>query len=286
MRAGRSASLELLSSVGLGLRSFPGMVPSSLAGWFLGSFVAPLLGLLLGLIATTVAPAPASADGCEVPAYLLTTDMSLQKVATAVKSARKLDILVVGSRSSSIGAAESIAYPARLQSLLREKLPGTEVNVAVELRPKRTAADVAAGLGQLVGDRKPTLVIWQTGTFDAVRSIDPEDFRVGLGTGVDAAKKAGADVVLMNLQYSPRTETMINPAPYLDAMRVVAQEHEVLLFDRFAIMRHWNESGEFDLFNPSPGIELAMRVHNCLAQALSIFLTGAAQLQAEPRIQR
>lgn len=264
MKAGRSASLNWLSGLKIGL------------------------GAVLGLVAVIGAATPSSADaGCEVPDYLLATDMSLPKVATAVQIAHKLDILVVGSRSSSIGPAESIAYPARLQALLRDKLPGTEVNVGVELRPKRTAADVASGLGQLVTDRKPNLVIWQTGTFDAIRSIDPDEFRAALGTGVDAAKNAGADVMLMNLQYSPRTETMINPAPYLDAMRVVAQEHDVVLFDRFAIMRQWNESGEFDLFSPSPGIELAMRVHNCLAQSLSAVVTGAAHLnQAEPRTQR
>ena len=62
-------------------------------------------------------------------------------------------------------------------------------------------------------------------------------------------KKAGADVVLMNLQYSPRTETMISAPPYLDNMRVVAQQHDVPLFDRFAIMRHWNDAGDFDLFS-------------------------------------
>ena len=65
-------------------------------------------------------------------------------------------------------------------------------------------------------------------------------------------QNAGADVVLMNLQYSPRTETMISVPPYLDNMRVVAQEHDVPLFDRFAIMRQWNDQGEFDLFSAIP----------------------------------
>jgi len=51
----------------------------------------------------------------------------------------------------------------------------------------------------------------------------------------------------MNLQYSPRTETMISVPPYLDNMRVVAQQHDVPLFDRFAIMHQWNDSGDFDL---------------------------------------
>ena len=99
--------------------------------------------------------------------------------------------------------------------------------------------------------KKPTLVIWQTGTVDAMRSIDPDDFRGAVDEGVAALQNAGADVVLMNLQYSPRTETMISAPPYLDNMRVVAQQHDVPLFDRFAIMRHWNEQGDFDLFSAS-----------------------------------
>jgi hypothetical protein len=122
------------------------------------------------------------------------------------------------------------------------------------------------------------LVIWQTGTVDAMRSTDPEDFRSGVDGGVVALQEAGTDVILMNLQYSPRTETMISAPPYLDNMRVVAQQHDVPLFDRFAIMRHWNESGEFDLFTAFHGIELAKRVHDCLGRALSQFVIDAARV--------
>ncbi|MGP9814316.1 SGNH/GDSL hydrolase family protein [Rhodopseudomonas sp. NSM] len=241
-------------------------------GWVLG----------LALLGAFAAPARAAADpahpGCDAPAYMLSTGITLGRVVAALKNDRKLDILVVGSRSSSISSAESTAYPARLQTLLRDRLPGIAVNVTFEMRVKRTAAEVASGLGQLVADRKPALLIWQTGTYDAIRSIDTDEFRNGLSAGIEASQKAGADVILMNLQYSPRIETMINPAPYLDNMRAVAQEHDVPLFDRFALMRHWNETGEFDLFNPSPGIDLAMRVHHCLARALSTFVIDAAKI--------
>ena len=109
------------------------------------------------------------------------------------------------------------------------------------------------------------------------RSI-PRIFASAVGEGVAALQKAGADVILMNLQYSPRTETMISPPPYLDNMRVVAQQHDVPLFDRFAIMRHWNETGDFDLFSPSPGLDLAKRVHDCLGRALSTFVIDAAHV--------
>jgi hypothetical protein len=67
----------------------------------------------------------------------------------------------------------------------------------------------------------------------------------------------------------------------------VAQQHDTPLFDRFAIMRQWNESGDFDLFSASPGLAMAKRVHECLARALSTFVIEAAQIKpAELRIQR
>ena len=239
-----------------------------------------LLGLMVltGCLAAMPLYAEEDPPACEVPDYLLSTESALPKVADAVKGGRALNILVVGSRSSTINASEASAYPARLQAMLREKLPSAIVNVSVELLVKKTAEEVASGFVKLLEDKKPTLVIWQTGTVDAIRSIDPDDFRRAVGEGVAALQTAGADVVLMNLQYSPRTETMISVPPYLDNLRVVAQEHDIPLFDRFAIMHQWNDQGDFDLFSTSHGIELAKRVHDCLGRALAKFVIDAAHI--------
>ena len=203
---------------------------------------------------------------------------SAPKVTDAVKNGRPLNVLVVGSRSSTIVSSDASAYPAKLQAALKERLPSIPVNLSVELQRGKTAEDVAAGLVKLVEAKKPTLVIWQTGTVDAMRSVDPDDFRGAVDEGVVALQKAGADVVMVNLQYSPRTETMISAPPYLDNMRVVAQQHDVPLFDRFAIMRHWNEAGDFDLFSNVHGTDMAKRVHACLGRALSKFVLDAARL--------
>jgi hypothetical protein len=234
------------------------------------------LTLLAGLLAAAPARADDAAPACDVPSYLLTTESALPKVADALKTGHPLDILVVGSRSSTINTSDGSAYPGRLQAVLRERLPSVAVNVSVELQVKKTAEEVAGGLVKLVEGKRPTLVIWQTGTYDAMRSVDPDDFRGAVEEGVAALQNAGTDVILMNLQYSPRTETMISAPPYLDNMRVVAQQHDVPLFDRFAIMRHWHDAGDFDLFSASHGLELAKRVHDCLGRALSKFVIDAA----------
>jgi hypothetical protein len=247
-----------------------------------GSGAVLALSLLAGLAATGLARAEdapqASPQACEVPPYLLSTESLLPKVTEAVKSGRPLTILVVGSRSSTIAASADSAYPAQLQAALKERLPSIPISLSVELQPGKTAEETDTTLVKLVEAKRPNLVIWQTGTVDAMRSVDPDDFRGAVGEGVVALQKAGADVVLINLQYSPRTETMISAPPYLDNMRVVAQQHDVPLFDRFGIMRHWSDAGDFNLFSTSHGTDMAKRVHGCLGRALSKFVIDAARL--------
>ena len=244
----------------------------------------PARVLGLALLAAIVAAGPVRAEdapqGCDVPASLLETESPLPKVEAAVKAGQPLDILVIGSRSSTIGTSDNtgIAYPARMQAALKDRLSQATVNVSVEIQPKKTAEEIASGLVKLMEGKRPTLVIWQTGTVDAMRSIDPDEFRNAVDEGVVALQKAGADVILINPQYSPRTETMISVPPYLDNMRAVAQAHDIPMFDRFGIMHQWNDQGDFDLFGAHHGLDMAKRVHDCLGRALAIFVIGAAHL--------
>jgi lysophospholipase L1-like esterase len=242
------------------------------------TFVSALSLTLLALVAGASLARAEEAETCPVPASLLATESSLPKVSDAVKSGRPLDILVIGSRSSTIGGSQDGAYPAQLQAALKDKLSQVTVNVSVEVQSKQTAEEAIGSFVKLMEVKKPTLVIWQTGTVDAMRSSDPDDFHAAVDQGVTALQNAGADVVLMNLQYSPRTETMISGSPYMDNIRAVAQEHDIPLFDRFSIMRQWNEQGDFDLFSAVHGPELARRVHDCIGRALSNFIFDAAHL--------
>jgi len=95
---------------------------------------------------------------------------------------------------------------------------------------------------------------------------------------VKAVQDAGSDVVLMNMQYSPRTESMIAIHAYADNMRWVAQNREVPLFDRFAVMKQWSELGTFDLFSGAGNVETAARVHDCIGQLLADLVIEGAKL--------
>ncbi len=63
-----------------------------------------------------------------------------------------------------------------MQQALSEKLPGVEIHVTTDVKPKRSAVEMAASIGPAVVAAKPALVIWQTGTVDAMQGLDPDQF--------------------------------------------------------------------------------------------------------------
>jgi lysophospholipase L1-like esterase len=215
---------------------------------------------------------------CEIPAYLLFGESELKRVATAVKERRRLEIVVIGTASSILPGSGVTAYPARLEAALGARLPGVTVNVISQAKPRQTAAEMVQNIKKLLSELKPDLVLWQTGTIDAMRGVELDKFGAALDQGIEQIKAAGADVILMNMQYSPRTESMIAVDLYLDSMRAAAREHEVPLFDRFAIMRNWSDSGAFDLYSATTNPAMAEKVHDCIGRALASLVIDAARL--------
>src|SRR5438128_7039647 len=241
---------------------------------------AALAGLSAALLSLAGSMVAAEGQRCEVPDYLLFGNNELKHVTEAVKKDRRLTIAVVGTGSSILAGPDgpTSAYPARLEAALKQRLPTVAVKVVTLVRTRMTAEDLARGMAKLLVDEKPDLVIWQTGTLDAIRRIDPDNFRAALEEGVDTLQKGGADVILMNMQYSPRTDIMVALGPYVDNMRHVAQQHEIPLFDRLAIMRHWSDTGAFDLSAAGNDKVLAHRVQDGIGRGIAVMLINASHL--------
>jgi hypothetical protein len=222
-----------------------------------------------------------SAETCAVPGYLLFGDSLLDRVNATVAKDKALKIVVLGGSSSTLPGpdGEKYAYPARLQAALRARLPGINVTVEADTKARQSAAEAADSIDQLLIDQKPNLVVWQAGTYDAVHGTEVEEFRATVADGVERIQGSGADVVLMNMQYSPRTESIVAVGAYSDAMRWVAREREVPVFDRLAIMRNWYESGQFNLYAATKDLGMAKQVHECLGRALASLVIDAARLE-------
>jgi len=240
--------------------------------------------LLLALLILGVGPAWAELPAdCRVAENLIEPSFRLPQVARAL-AAKRLTVLVLGAGSSQLpgpnGAAN--AYPARLQYALTQQLPGVEVKVVTDVKSQRTAAEMVKVLPADLGGNKPALLVWQTGTVDAMLGVDPDQFSQALDKGINVAHAAGADVILINAQYSPRTESMIALGTYVDDMRWVALQQEVPLFDRFSIMKLWGDLGTFDLYSATKKLDIAERVHDCIGRLLADLVIAAAKLEQTP----
>jgi len=240
-----------------------------------------VIATALMILAAAGAARAEPSETCGAPSYLVLGDNLLQRVWAAVGKRNSLKIIVFGTTSSTLpgsdGAAE--AYPAKLEAALRRNLPGVSVSVVSEARPRQTAEKMVKSFSKYLGEEKPDLAIWQTGTFDAMQGIDQREFLTSLTDGVEKLTAAGVDVILMNMQYNPRTEHIIGTEPYAENMRWVARERQVPLFDRFAIMRSWNEAGVIDLYAVTKDINIAKRLHDCIGRALSSLIIDAGRLK-------
>jgi len=246
------------------------------------TFIFPvLLTIALMKSAAAAEPPPVPPD-CEVSESLIASEIDLTRVTNEIKDRHRLDISVVGSGSSVLSGPDGarFAYPARLEAVLRDRLPGNEIKVTAHVQLRQTTAEMAEGMKDVLAQDKPALVIWQAGTVDALRGIEPEEFRTSLETGIDAIAAADADAIVMNMQYSPRTESMLGVDAYADVMHWVAQQRGVVLFDRLAIMRSWTDSGTFDLYAATKDYAMARRVHECIGRALASQIINSAHLDA------
>jgi hypothetical protein len=229
------------------------------------------------------------AQQCDVPESLIPAEIDLTRVASEIKDRHRLDISILGSASSALSGPDGarFAYPAQLERALRERLPGNEIKVTAHIQSRQTTADMAASVPKILSEDHPALMIWQAGTVDALHGVEPEDFRNSLDQGIEAIAGAGADAIMMNMQYSPRTESMLGVSAYADVMRWVAEQHGILLFDRLAIMRYWSDVGIFDLYAATNGYGMAQRVHECIGRALASQIINAGHLDAgETQISR
>lgn len=245
-----------------------------------------MMGRILLLLALTVLAGPVSAEHpaeCRVAEHQIENSFPLPQVAHAI-AAKKLVVLVVGAGSSVLPGPGGVrnAYPARLQRALAEKLPGVTVTVTTDVKSRRTAAEMVKMLPADLAASKPALLIWQTGTVDAMQGVDQDQFSQALDKGINIARSAGADVVLINAQYSPRTESMIALGAYAENMRWVAVQQEVPIFDRFSIMKLWADLGTFDFYSATKKLDMAERVHDCIGRLLSDLVVEAAKPETPP----
>ncbi|HEY7321099.1 MAG TPA: GDSL-type esterase/lipase family protein [Candidatus Binatia bacterium] len=252
----------------------------------------PAIGLIAAVaVGILTLPAATFSDQqeCSVPESFYAFEPLLTKTTKALADGGEVVIVVLGGASTlgrAAGGADS-AWPARLGATLATRFPSARIKVVNLAVARQTAKAAADRLARDVLPLKPSLVIWETGTMEAVQGSDVDEFRGAIQAGIDLLRHAGAEVILMNMQFSRSTDTMIHFEPYLIAMSQLADTNDVPLFRRHGIMRHWVESGLLDprVREGDKGRQLAVKLYDCIGRAMADFVTRgvrAAKPAASP----
>lgn len=231
-----------------------------------------LVGLAVAALPPWV-PASAGAVACDVPDELMQVDDKLPHLAERLRAKEPIKIVAIGGASTTGLAAGSsdLAYPHRLQEILARWYPSSPIAVVNRGVPRQTAQQMLARFPSDVLAEDPVMVIWETGTTDAVRGIGVDDFAATLQTGIDDLKARGIDVVLVDMQFSHSTTAVIDFERYLHALHRVGDVNDVNVFPRFEMMRYWSEQNvfNFDSVAKDERASLAAKVYDCIAGKLA-----------------
>lgn len=245
---------------------------------------AGFLPMLAVLLTAAVAPAHATdAQTCPDPASVLRPHGGLPHGKQAVAAGEALRIVLVGTQGSvraDRGGSEP-GYADRIVAAIRASAPTLPVAVTIHAATGRTTQEMAGEIPAMVKDLRPHLVVWQTGTVDAMRGVELDGFSTALDRGIAAVAAGKADLVLVNLAYAgPRMPRM--PTDYVKYMLWSAQSGGAPLVDRYALMKAMAEGGAVDLRSGTDEGRRAVvqTVNRCVADVIGRFV--AAEIASPP----
>jgi len=198
---------------------------------------------------------------------------SLPHVASKLASGGPVVIVAFGSSSTAGYGVTSpeFTYPNRLAKQLRRQYPTADITVLNQGKGGEDAPEMIKRIQTEVIDIKPDLVIWQVGTNAVLRNLDPAETALMVEDGVARIQAAGADLVLVDPQYSPRvTERAESASKMIKLLDKVAELRHVGIFPRFEVMREWHEQQALpiDSFVIADGLHMNDWGYACFAQLL------------------
>ena len=231
--------------------------------------------------ATVVAPlllsfpvaAQNTPQACVAPPDAARFVKPLLHVAQRLARAEPLTIVALGSSSTAGAGASSPAatYPGRLEAELKRRFPWVPIRVINRGVNGEEAREMLMRIDAGVLAEKPDLVIWQVGTNAVLRNLDPAETAKMVEDGVARIQASGADLVLVDPQYSPKVNERAESAGQMVKLlhRVAGLRH-VGIFPRFEVMREWHENQALpiDSFVIADGLHMNDWGYACFAQLL------------------
>ncbi len=198
---------------------------------------------------------------------------SLPHVASKLVAGAPVVIVAFGSSSTNGYGTTSpeFTYPNRLAAQLHRQYPSADITVVTRGKGGDDAPEMMKRLQTEVIDMKPDLVIWQVGTNAVLRNLDPAETGRLVDEGVARIQEAGADVVLVDPQYSPVVTAKGESAgKMVQLLGKIADIRHTGIFPRFEVMREWHEGRamDFNMFVTADGLHMNDWGYACFAQLL------------------
>jgi len=241
---------------------------------------AEVAGSPAAAVTQSATPPATPAPSCSAPRELTRFVHPLARTARRLASGAPLVIVAVGS-SSTYGAGASspaASYPSRLAVELKQRFPTRDITVLNRGVSGEETAQMLARFEAAVLAARPDLVLWQVGTNSVMRDHSLAAHAVLLREGLAQLKEAGADVVLMDMQYVPKVLAKAETPGMENQLAIAAKQENVDLFERFAIMRNWYEVQHlpFDAFAAPDQLHMNDWGYDCVAKLLADAIAEAA----------
>jgi lysophospholipase L1-like esterase len=237
--------------------------------------------LALALALALPSAAALAADGtCAVKASVFAARRGMERMGAELRRQAELRILAIGSSSTAGYGATTPdrAYPAKLQAALAGLTGRSDIRVENAGVSGEAAEATLQRLESRITTGEFDVVIWQVGTNDAVRGADEAAFRAYLERGIQAARRSGVDLVLLDQQFFPAIKDPVRYERFVGMLAEAARSYGVPLFSRYALMKAWGErSGdELRAMLGADGFHMSDRGYGCIAELLADDLLRAA----------
>lgn len=203
-------------------------------------------------------------------------------------------VVAIGS-SSTAGLRNVVPYPARLELYLRKhyKDDDPHPNIRIDvfnrgLGGQEAPLEVDRFEDDIFADN-PSLVLWQVGTNAVFRQkeFNFDEVVASITGGLSLLRSHPTmDVILIDPQYVTAMLFDDNAAlaeKMISAIRTAAEDAEVNLFQRWALMRHWhvvNNASFEQLLDPED--DLKLHQSNWSTMQVSLALTNSIIKAASP----
>lgn len=224
------------------------------------------------------ADSPAPAAACLAFKNGLSLGASLPVTKAKLQAGGALTIVALGSSSTTgFGAfGQGTAFPDVMKRELSRLHPSVRINLINSGRIMEDLADNIARIDRDVLYYKPDLVVWQIGTNDVVWRGIAANAEEMLSNSVRRMKAAGADVVLMDLQYAPLVLVSSRHIRMEKIIADVAAEQAVGHFPRFLLMKRAIDAGVTGLVSWD-GLHNTAAGYECTGIALAQMIDAASR---------